>query len=191
MCPTQARADIYQYTAPDGTPHFSDQPTDERFRLVLRTKPTSPEKVRNKSSTAPGTNNRHHFEMLVTAAALANRLDANLLHAVIHTESGYNPRAVSPKGAQGLMQLMPATARHYGVTDPFDAAQNVGGGARHLRGLLNQFSDNVELALAAYNAGAGAVMAYGRQIPPYKETAAYVPTVLRRYETLSSATTAR
>lgn len=181
-----AWADVYQYIAADGTHHFSDQPTDSRYRLLMRTEGNSTAVPRKKQTLNGNGNsyNKQHFELVVTAAAVVNRIDAELLHAVIHTESGYNPKAVSPKGAQGLMQLMPATARHYGVTDPFDAAQNVGGGARHLRELLNQFSNNKELALAAYNAGAGAVIAHGRRIPPYKETTLYVPKVLLRYEAL-------
>jgi soluble lytic murein transglycosylase-like protein len=169
-----ALADVYQFVAEDGTPHFSDQPTDSRFHLLLQTDRKVPA-----LRTA-----RHRFEVEVSAAALANRIDAELLHAVIQTESGYNPKAVSPKGALGLMQLMPATARHYGVIDPLDAAQNVRGGAHLLRDLLDMFSNDKELALAAYNAGSGAVLAHGKRIPPFAETLRYVPTVLQSYQRL-------
>lgn len=182
-----AVADVYQFVAEDGTPHFSDSPTDSRFRLLLRTEGKTPPVSIGKTNRLGSGAFKQRFEVEVSAAALANKIDAEFLHAVINTESGYNPKAVSPKGAQGLMQLMPATARRYGVADPFDAAQNVRGGAHHLRDLLNLFSDNKELALAAYNAGAGAVMAHGRRIPPFAETRQYVPKVMQSYEVLRSS----
>jgi soluble lytic murein transglycosylase-like protein len=103
-----------------------------------------------------------------------------LIHAVIWAESRCNPVAVSPKGARGLMQLMPGTARQYGVTDSFDPLQNIRGGARYLRDLLDLFGGNVELALAAYNAGPRSVVDARMRIPPYRETLAYVPAVLKR-----------
>lgn len=121
---------------------------------------------------------------IVQRAGCAQGVDPDLLHAVIAAESGYARRAVSPRGAQGLMQLMPATARGYGVTDPFDARQNIDAGAQHLRRLLDQFGQDTTLALAAYNAGAGAVIRYQRRVPPYAETLAYVPRVLRRWAEL-------
>jgi soluble lytic murein transglycosylase-like protein len=110
-------------------------------------------------------------------------IDSALLHAVVQVESSYNPNAVSPKGAQGLMQLMPATAQQYGVPDPFDPLANLDGGARYLRDLLLQFG-RLHLALAAYNAGAEAVRRYGNTIPPYAETQAYVRRVMERYAAL-------
>ena len=103
-------------------------------------------------------------------------LSSDLIKAVGMTESNFNPRAVSPKGAQGIMQLMPATARSYGVTDSFDPLQNLRAGARHLRRLLREFDGDLNLALAAYNAGSGAVRRYGG-IPEYPETIAYVQRV--------------
>lgn len=120
----------------------------------------------------------------VVSAARDQRLDPLLLDALIGIESGYSPRAVSPRGALGLMQLMPQTAKQYGVTDPFDPNQNIGAGARHLRMLLDRFDQNTSLALAAYNAGEAAVWRYGLRIPPFAETAAYVPKVLGRYTEL-------
>jgi soluble lytic murein transglycosylase-like protein len=114
----------------------------------------------------------------VEEAAKAHRLDPALVAAVIHVESSWKPRAVSPKGARGLMQLMPATARRLGVSRSFDPVQNVGGGARYLSLLAKRFGENeVEKILAAYNAGEGAVESYGG-IPPYRETRAYVRKVL-------------
>lgn len=120
----------------------------------------------------------------VRAAAEAAGLDAALLHAVITVESGHNATAVSPKGARGLMQLMPATARRYGVRDLFEPTQNLRGGSAYLRDLLIMFDGNFDLALAAYNAGEGAVLRHGRQIPPYAETQHYVPRVLGIYQRL-------
>lgn len=108
-------------------------------------------------------------------------LDPALVLAVISVESAFQPAAVSPKGAQGLMQLMPATARELGVTDALDPAQNVDGGVRYLRALVEQYKGDLRLALAAYNAGAGAVKRHGG-VPPYRETRDYVEKVLKRYE---------
>jgi soluble lytic murein transglycosylase-like protein len=108
-------------------------------------------------------------------------VDPALLHAVVTVESGYNARALSPKGAVGLMQLMPDTARRYAVGDIWDPVDNVRGGARYLRDLLGMFNDNLSLAIAAYNAGEKAVIRYGHRIPPYSETQNYVPKVLGFY----------
>ncbi|BAU50046.1 hypothetical protein SVA_3510 [Sulfurifustis variabilis] len=121
------------------------------------------------------------YRALVEQAAREYTLDSALLHAVIATESAYDPRAVSPKGAVGLMQLMPETARRYGVSDAFDPGENVRAGARYLRDLLARFDNDVALSLAAYNAGERAVIDRGYRIPPYKETLRYVPAVLARY----------
>ena len=122
------------------------------------------------------------FRSLIEQAAQRHRLDAALLAAVVHVESGGNPQAVSPAGAQGLTQLIPATAQRFGVHDPFDPAQSLDGAARYLRGLLGQFGGDVSKALAAYNAGEGNVKKYGG-IPPFAETQAYVPAVLAAYNT--------
>jgi len=118
---------------------------------------------------------------MIGQAASEAGISSDLLEALVAIESGFNPRAVSPKGAQGLTQLMPATARGLGVSDPFDPLQNLRGGARYLAQMLARFGD-VKLALAAYNAGPGAVERFGRQIPPYAETIAYVQNVLARLE---------
>lgn len=118
---------------------------------------------------------------VIESASAATGLPAALIDAVIRTESGYRPRAVSRVGAQGLMQLMPATARALGVTDAFDPTQNVMAGARYLRKMYDRFG-SVQLALAAYNAGPGAVARHDG-VPPFKETQRYVATVLRRYQT--------
>jgi soluble lytic murein transglycosylase-like protein len=103
-----------------------------------------------------------------------------LLYAIMHQESTFKPRAISPKGARGLMQLMPGTASRFGVTNVFDPRQNIEGGARYMRFLLDLFNGDVPLALAGYNAGEGAVIKYG-DIPPYSETREYVRRITRRY----------
>ena len=124
------------------------------------------------------------FAELVAAAATANQLPEALLHAVIQTESHYNSRARSPKGAGGLMQLMPDTARELGVVNVYDPKDNIQGGARYLKRLMNLFDNDISLAVAAYNAGPDAVMSRGRVIPPFAETQRYVPSVLRQYRRL-------
>ena len=125
--------------------------------------------------------NRQRFTPEINRIAAQHRLDPALLHAVISAESAYNPWAVSPKGAMGLMQLMPGTADRFGVSNPYDPVANMHGGARYLRWLLDQFNDT-RLAVAAYNAGEGAVQRYGNQIPPYRETQNYVVKVLDYYQ---------
>jgi soluble lytic murein transglycosylase-like protein len=117
---------------------------------------------------------------VINEAARAADVDRALLMAVIDVESGGNPQAVSPKGATGLMQLMPRTGQLHGASDLFDPRQNVAAGARYLKALTRQFGE-LPLALAAYNAGEGAVQKYGGQIPPYAETMSYVPKVIARY----------
>lgn len=124
---------------------------------------------------------------MIDEAARAADVDSALLMAVIEVESGGNPRAVSPKGATGLMQLMPGTGARHGASDLFDPCQNVAAGARYLKDLMRQFGD-LSLVLAAYNAGEGAVQKYGGEIPPYAETMSYVPKVMDRYRWYRDAT---
>jgi len=126
------------------------------------------------------------FSAAVNAAALENSLDPALLHAVIAIESGHNPKAVSPRGAQGLMQLMPVTSRRFGLSNPFDPVQNIHAGARYLKELKTRFNGDLNLMLAAYNAGPGAVVRFGSHIPPFDETRRYVPRVLGIYRELCS-----
>jgi soluble lytic murein transglycosylase-like protein len=120
-----------------------------------------------------------------------NGVDPILLYAIMHQESTFKTRAVSPKGARGLMQLMPGTAARYGVTNIFDPRQNIEGGARYMRFLLDLFDDDVELALAGYNAGENAVLKYGNHVPPYSETQEYVRRIGRRYALMRDPLTAR
>ncbi|MDQ6779663.1 MAG: lytic transglycosylase domain-containing protein [Candidatus Eremiobacteraeota bacterium] len=131
---------------------------------------------------------RLRYGRIVSAAAQRNEVDPALLTSVIGQESGFDPRAVSKAGAMGLMQLMPDTARSLGVKDPFDPAQNVEGGARMLRQLLDRYHGRVDFALAAYNAGAGVVDRYGG-IPPYAETQQYVRDILTAYHSDALSTT--
>jgi soluble lytic murein transglycosylase-like protein len=176
------RADVYWYTDPDGGVSLSNVPADDRYRILLPVTgadgvPAGPPRAArvDASPAARG------FAALIEQVSRAHGVDGDLLHAVVFVESRYNPKAVSPKGALGLMQLMPATARRYGVVDAFDPLQNLDAGARYLRDLLRLFDNDLELALAAYNAGEQAVLRHGKRIPPYGETRNYVPQVLQFY----------
>jgi soluble lytic murein transglycosylase-like protein len=161
---------IYVYADERGVLHLSDVPDDARYRPL-----GGPEQPAQKAA-AP-----RPYQALIDEAAQAYGVDPALVHAVISVESAYNARAVSKRGAAGLMQLMAKTAARYGVADIFDPAQNVRAGTQHLQELLALFGNDVELALAAYNAGVQAVERHGRKIPPYPETLQYVPRVLRAY----------
>jgi len=171
--PSQADAQIYAWRDANGTLVLSDRtidaPTDvykvEGAPSYVTTRPVEP------------SSNRELYEPLVQEHATRQSLRPELVRAVIQVESGYDPRALSPKGAMGLMQLMPATARGLGVNNPWDPAQNIRGGTDYLRQLLDLYEGNEELALAAYNAGSGAVARYGGRIPPYRETRDYVRKV--------------
>lgn len=144
---------------------------------------------RKSAGRAVAPRQREQLAPLVAAAAATHGLPEELLTAVIEVESNFNPGAVSPKGAIGLMQLMPQTARHLAVADAHDPAANIDGGARYLKQLLARFGNNLHLALAAYNAGPGAVLRTGG-IPPYSETQRYVPQVIARYHKLQSGPSA-
>jgi soluble lytic murein transglycosylase-like protein len=124
------------------------------------------------------------FESMIEQASAKYKVPARLIEAVIKAESGYNPKAISSAGAEGLMQLMPGTARSLGVSNPLDPAQNIDGGTHFLRDLLDRYDGDLTKAVAAYNAGPGAVDRYGG-IPPYRETQTYVQRVLGYYSTLS------
>jgi soluble lytic murein transglycosylase-like protein len=177
-------ADIYRYVDENGKVHFTNVPQDSRYRLFIATN-KEPDAVtssfHNRYRPYPRTD-RKKYHAHIMAAARAFSLEPALIHAVISAESGYNPLARSAKGAKGLMQLMPGTAKRYGVDNPLDPEQNIHGGAAYLSYLLKLFGNDLNLALAAYNAGEGTVMEYGNRIPPYQETKQYVPKVLSYYK---------
>ena len=176
-----ARADIYSFVDSAGVTHFTNVPVDGRYRLLLATPPAE-RKARPENWLAKSS----EFDRLIERAARSHAVRPELVRAVILVESAFNPRAVSSRGAVGLMQLLPATARRYGVADAFDPEQNITAGVHYLRDLLTRYGNNLELTLAAYNAGEDAVERYGHNIPPFAETRHYVPTVLRIYRSLLS-----
>jgi soluble lytic murein transglycosylase-like protein len=187
-----ARADIYGFIDENGVPRLANAPLDERYYLFKKeTRPAAPAGEAAAPPAAPRRGayinpaDRKYYTPLISAVAKAHELDPALLHAVITVESGYNPKARSPKGAAGLMQLMPDTAKRYAVANIWDPRENVSGGARYLRDLLALFNNDLALALAAYNAGEGAVTQHGNKIPPFAETVAYVPRVLQQYRLLN------
>jgi len=172
-----AQAGIYTFTDTNGVMHYTNVPSTPRYAGMKRVA-YMPESAatRRTRQIDPG-----RFSPLVEQAAREHQIDQALLRAVIAVESGYDPNAVSHKGAVGLMQLMPQTARRYGVRNMYDPAQNIQGGARYLRDLMGKFNNDLPLALAAYNAGEEAIARHGNRIPPYRETRSYVPRVLNFY----------
>jgi soluble lytic murein transglycosylase-like protein len=183
-----ARASIYGYVE-HGRSHilYSDTPpADSRYRLYKKDRPGRFSERPAVADRAAGVK-RSRYSSHILAAARETEVDAALIHAVISVESGFNPSARSRAGAVGLMQLMPQTAKRYGVTDRLDPAQNIKGGARYLRDLKVMFDNKLHLVLAAYNAGEEAVMKYGMRIPPYRETVAYVPKVMSHYKRYRAA----
>ena len=185
-----AHADIYRYVDADGTVHFTNVPQDSRFKIYLKEK-RKPDPVTDTLASEIryyDEKDRARYAKPIQDAAKATRLEPALIHAVISAESGYNPFARSRKGAAGLMQLMPETAKRYGVKNRLDPAQNISGGARYLRDLMRMFNNDLQLVVAAYNAGENAVVRAGNRIPPYQETMTYVPRVMtyyRKYRTTS------
>lgn len=178
-----AQADIY-VREEHGVPVFSDRQNDRSFAFYLRTDDMPQQALGRRADPQLIRLRMQNYSPLIERAAKAVALEPALLHAVIMVESGYNASARSPKGALGLMQLMPETARRFGTVDRADPEQNLRGGARYLARLLVEFNGELSLALAAYNAGENAVRRHGGRIPPYLETQRYVPAVLARYEYL-------
>jgi soluble lytic murein transglycosylase-like protein len=175
-----AHGEVFKYTDRLGNIYFTDRPMKGDYRLESRF--SYPTRSRARVNTAAMRMNRARFTPLIETAARERNLQAELLHAVITVESAYDPKALSRVGARGLMQLMPDTARRYGVQDSWDPKQNIEGGARYLRDLLSMFEEDLQLALAAYNAGENAVKQYGNRIPPYPETRDYVAKVMALYD---------
>lgn len=178
-------ADIYSFTDERGVTHYSNVPSDDRYQVLLRSAPAVSEAGAPISPAMLARSAR--FDPIIEDAAAESQIEADLLRAVIVVESGFDPKAVSPKGARGLMQLMPATARAYGARDASDPAQNVRAGARYLAELISRYESDLELALAAYNAGETAVERHGGRVPPFAETRRYIPKVMRVYDSLTGA----
>ena len=194
----QAIADIYKYVDSNGRvsytnlrSHNSGSSRNSLAKLIIKT-PENRYKFRENNnyptvfhnfsnSFSPQRGSKNKFTDLIANAANRNGVEERLVHAVIQTESAYNAGAVSPAGAVGLMQLMPGTAKRYGVTNRTDPVQNVDGGTRYLKDLLAMFNYNLGLAVAAYNAGENAVIRHNNSIPPYPETRNYVRQVLSLY----------
>lgn len=167
---------IYVVARADRAPLFTNRPAAAREGVVFR-----PGEGRSRFRRVPAPSSMlflHRYTEEIESAAQAHRVDPALVRAVIHAESSFNPAAVSPKGAKGLMQLMPIPARSLGVEDPFEPGENIRGGTSLLADLKRKFKGDVRLALAAYNAGEGAVRRH-KGVPPYRETQNYVAKVLR------------
>jgi len=177
LCAQAARADVYLEVQKNGTLLLSDRPLSARARLI-------------EADRSPAAR-RLPRDAQIRRVAERHGVDPLLVHAIVRAESGYDPQAVSRKGAAGLMQLMPDTARRYGVTDRFDPAANLDAGVRYLRDLLGVFGGNVPLALAAYNAGEESVLRAGGRIPDYRETTEYVRRVRLYYRGLVEASRPR
>lgn len=175
--PMLSHAEIYRYITPEGHLLLTNTPRYKGYTKLVKTQKGW---VPSKNNFYKPSNKRD-LSPHIRVAADTHQLPYALLHAVIHVESAYNPQAVSSAGAQGLMQLMPATAARFGVRDPFNPVDNIRGGSRYLRHLLTLFNNNYALALAAYNSGENTVIRYGNKIPPYRETQNYVRKVLKLY----------
>jgi soluble lytic murein transglycosylase-like protein len=180
-----ADAQIYTWRDAGGSLCMSETPPSDpnvEVRTFRVSRTTEPIRVTKPVSA----DYRENYDGLIVHYAEAQKLRPDLVRAVVQVESGFNPVAVSPKGAMGLMQLMPATASQFGVRSPFDPEENIRGGTAYLRQLIDRFNGNEELALAAYNAGPMAVDRYGNKVPPYRETRDYVRKV--KAQTSVSAT---
>ena len=167
------RADIYMYVDRDGVVHFTNAPTasENDYRVYVKEKTVYSAQVYSSDS----------FEDCIRQASIRYNISHPLLKAVIKAESDFNPRARSKKGAMGLMQIMPANVKAMNISNPFDPLENILGGARYLREMLDRFGGHLPLSLAAYNAGPTAVERYNNQVPPYRETEEYVKRVLKFY----------
>jgi len=170
--------EVYKYVDSKGQVHLTDRPTHDRYQLIQKAgKKLRMPRINFRDKDA----NRKRFSSKIAEVATRYQVPEALLHAVITIESAYDPNAISRAGAVGLMQLMPATAKRYGVADRRNPSANLSGGTRYLKDLLLRFDSNLELALAGYNAGENAVEKFGNRIPPFDETRNYVRKVLQLY----------
>src|SRR5947209_1170995 len=178
-------ARIVEASAPSGTQPFSGS-------LIANITPPAPAASAATAKSLGGFSTGDAvIDSYIAESGTRNCVDPLLLYSIMHRESSFRRMAVSPKGARGLMQLMPGTAARFGVSNIFDPRQNIEGGARYVRFLLDTFGGDVRLALAGYNAGEGAVMRYGNRVPPYSETQEYVRRISERYELMRDPSTAR
>lgn len=187
FAPTPGVADVFKYRNASGEILLTDRPMRglkllKRYRMETGTVAPQP----SVDALAAMRERQRALGPLIESAAIASQLQPELVHAVVRAESSYISDAVSSKGAVGLMQLMPATAERYGVGDRADAAENLRGGTQYLRDLLKLFDNDLQLALAAYNAGENAVIRYGHAIPPYDETRDYVRKVIGFYKAMNA-----
>jgi soluble lytic murein transglycosylase-like protein len=171
-----AQAQIYAWRDASGSLVLSNKPLTGGIGSMTTYAVPGPTLIRT-TTKPPSAGDVSRYDDIIRQHAASHGISVDLVRAVIQAESGFNPLAISPKGAMGLMQLMPATARELGVNDPFQPSDNIRGGVTYLARLLARFKQNVELALAAYNAGPGSVDKYGGVVPPYRETQAYVKKI--------------
>lgn len=180
VAPLPSSADIFVNYATDGTPTYSTTRSG-RNQVPILFSPRSAARGTLTAGDTPAIALQPETEALIRSTCARHGVDVALIKAIIAVESHFRTTAQSPKGAIGLMQLMPATARQYGVTDPTDPGQNIEAGVRHIKALIAEHQGNLALALAAYNAGTRSILRSGKRIPPYRETMDYVPLVLARY----------
>jgi soluble lytic murein transglycosylase-like protein len=184
LMPSAASAQIYSWRDATGRLVMSDTPKDPSARVYAVASSSSYAVTKPVASRQTNT-----YDSLIDRHAAAHSLNPGFVRAVIQAESAFNPQARSPKGAMGLMQLMPATAAEYHVVNAYDPAENIRAGVAYLKSLLTRFNNDVSLALAAYNAGPAAVEKYGRTVPPYKETRNYVARISKSSSTPAASAT--
>jgi len=185
LCAVPACAQVYGGFSSSGSVVLSNFPGSETPTVVVPSggRPgADPSAATSEGEVLSARIRAQAYNSIVSEIAQELEVPVGLLHAVIAVESAYLPNAVSPKGAQGLMQLMPATAQRFGVVDPFNPRENVRGGALYLKSLLERFGGDLKLAIAGYNAGEAAVIRAGYRVPPYAETQRYVPRVMARLQ---------